>query len=60
MDFHLLLSAGLPGASDTLLNPHMLSDEPLAWQVVFGGKVKCHRNLRNPDPLRDSATSIND
>jgi hypothetical protein len=21
MDFHLLLSAGLPGASDTLLNP---------------------------------------
>ena len=30
MDFHLLLSAGLPGASDTLLNPHMLSDELLA------------------------------
>ena len=38
------------GYGDALLNPHMLSDEPLAWRVVFG----------NPDRLRDSATSIND
>src|SRR5580658_7073311 len=52
MDFHLLLAAGRPGASDSSLNPYMISDEPLAQRVVFGDKVKCRRNPSGAAPGR--------
>ena len=29
----------------------MLSEEPLAQRVVFGGKVNCHSNLKGSAPL---------
>ena len=43
MDFHLLLSAGLPGASDTLLNPYQM-------QKTFGGSVR--RAQRHSTPIQ--------
>ena len=44
------------GCDDSLLDPHMISDEPLAQRVVFGDEVRCRRNPSGAAPGRVKRT----